>query len=219
MANFYERPNMTQLALELNTRSTGLSWEVAPGPSATTLCVQSFRQDPQFGMVRFRALMDGAGRWVVDFVDVDYGESEPKRPPLDLGLPDSVGLDRVADEVLTVIDQMDEYMREHSLEDPGAGIELMASDGSSASPSGLAPARSLAWSALLSALPVVVALPIGFRFVVGAYLALVSLIASLIVLLRLDWRLRSGKWIAVTAIVTSVLVILGHLSYLWNVLN
>lgn len=216
MADFFERSNMTQLAQELNRRSSDLNWEVAPGPIANTLCVCAWRRETSIGVEQFLVMMDGSGRWVMDVV---YEDNDEQRPKLDLGLPRGASLGRVADETLSVIAQLDELTQEIVTGEGDGSAQRTSSSGSSEALSRTSSERRFSWLTLLAALPVLIALPIDFRLVVGGYLSLVSLIMSLTLLNRVDWSVRTGKWIAVGATIASIFMIQGHFTYLWNVLN
>lgn len=216
MVDFFERSNMTQLAQELNRRSTDLAWEVTPAPIENTLCVCAWRENSSIGMEQFLVMMDGSGRWVMDIL---YEDNNEGRPNLDLGLPRGVGLGRVAEETLSVIAQLDELTQRLAAGEGAEAGQLPSSRGFSetlARPSG---ERRFSWLTLLAALPVLIAFPIDFRLVVGGYLSLVSLIVSLILVNQVDWSAKSGKWIAIATIIASIFMIQSHLAFLWNVLN
>lgn len=206
---------MTQLASELNRRSTSFKWAVAEGPITGTLSVSGRRENELVGTEQFNVMMDGSGRWVMD---INYGEDDDTHPFLDLGLPRGVSLRRVAQEAMQVITQLDELVDTRDADDSDP-FPADSQQNASASQPREARTRRVSWITVFASIPMLIAVLVDFRLVFGAYLSLLSLIVSLTLLNRVDWQAKSGKWIAWVTTVISTVIILGHLAFLWNVLN
>jgi len=216
MVGFAEREVMKELVSQLNSRGSRYEWNTFSGAAAGRLEVGILRTTQSGREQLISVTMNDAGRWVlyVTFNDTPLDDFN-----VDLKLQLGSSASKVAEQVLKVVVASDvDAPEEQVIGAPGPSFDLDSMPPKASSWTIPATKTFSLW-AVVAAVPSIAAFPIDFRFVVGGYLGLAGLIASLVVWLRVDWTRRSGQWLAVASTILGSFMVLGHLSYLWNVLT